>query len=133
MTFFFLYICCNKNLKKKYGRKLTKSLSYYDMYRFGYIHSKQIFANLCVQSTAFATTRRTPLTNNVCSAVFHSCSGPLTWLDGSEITYSSWVRSPQPGAAWGHILRDSGFQWEATRDCNKRLPFICQFGMCSES
>ncbi|XP_031725951.1 polycystic kidney disease protein 1-like 2 [Anarrhichthys ocellatus] len=51
----------------------------------------------------------------------------LYWLDGSYITYSNWVSSPQPGAACGHTLRDSGFQWEATRDCNKKLHFICQF------
>ncbi|XP_044072039.1 polycystic kidney disease protein 1-like 2 [Siniperca chuatsi] len=53
--------------------------------------------------------------------------GLLSWLDGSQIIYSNWVSSPQPGAACGHILRDSGFQWKATRDCNKKLHFICQF------
>ncbi|XP_054471700.1 polycystic kidney disease protein 1-like 2 [Anoplopoma fimbria] len=51
--------------------------------------------------------------------------GALSWLDGSHVTYSNWVSSPQPGAACGHTLRD--FQWEATRDCNKELHFICQF------
>lgn len=60
---------------------------------------------------------------------FVPSSGPLSWLDGSHITYSRWVSSPLPGAACGHILRDSGFQWDATSDCNKNLPFICQFGM----
>ncbi|XP_037646091.1 polycystic kidney disease protein 1-like 2 [Sebastes umbrosus] len=54
-------------------------------------------------------------------------SGALSWLDGSHITYSNWVSSPQPGAACGHILRDSDFQWKATRDCNEKLHFICQF------
>ncbi|KAK2839552.1 hypothetical protein Q5P01_013292 [Channa striata] len=49
------------------------------------------------------------------------------WLDGSCSTYSNWVNSPQPGAACGHLLRHSGFKWKATQDCNKRLPFICQF------
>ncbi|XP_039674212.1 polycystic kidney disease protein 1-like 2 [Perca fluviatilis] len=53
--------------------------------------------------------------------------GALFWLDGSHITYSNWVSSPQLGAACGHILRDSGFQWEATRDCNQKRQFICQF------
>nr|XP_040057277.1 polycystic kidney disease protein 1-like 2 isoform X1 [Gasterosteus aculeatus aculeatus] len=53
--------------------------------------------------------------------------GALSWLDGSHITYSNWVSSPQPGAACGHTLRDSDFQWEATRDCKKNLHFICQF------
>ncbi len=43
------------------------------------------------------------------------------------------MSSPQPGAACGHILRDSGFQWEATRACNEKLHFICQFGMYSDS
>uniref|UniRef100_A0AAQ6A6U0 Polycystic kidney disease 1 like 2a n=1 Tax=Amphiprion ocellaris TaxID=80972 RepID=A0AAQ6A6U0_AMPOC len=59
--------------------------------------------------------------------------GPLSWLDGSPMTYSKWVSSPQQGAACGHIRRNSGFQWEATRDCNKKLHFICQFGMYSDS
>uniref|UniRef100_A0A8D3CTK8 Polycystic kidney disease 1 like 2a n=1 Tax=Scophthalmus maximus TaxID=52904 RepID=A0A8D3CTK8_SCOMX len=54
--------------------------------------------------------------------------GALFWLDGSNVTYSNWASSPEPGAACGHILKDSGFQWEATRDCNKKLCFICQFG-----
>ncbi|XP_028446278.1 polycystic kidney disease protein 1-like 2 [Perca flavescens] len=53
--------------------------------------------------------------------------GALSWLDGSHITYSNWVSSPQLGAACGHILKDSGFQWEATRDCNQKRHFICQF------
>uniref|UniRef100_A0A8D3E2G5 Polycystic kidney disease protein 1-like 2 n=1 Tax=Scophthalmus maximus TaxID=52904 RepID=A0A8D3E2G5_SCOMX len=53
--------------------------------------------------------------------------GALFWLDGSNVTYSNWASSPEPGAACGHILKDSGFQWEATRDCNKKLCFICQF------
>lgn len=56
------------------------------------------------------------------------CAGPFSWLDGSLITYSRWASSPLPGAACGHILRNSVFQWEATSDCNKKLPFICQFG-----
>ncbi|XP_074514137.1 polycystin-1-like protein 2 [Sebastes fasciatus] len=56
-----------------------------------------------------------------------SVEGALSWLNGSHITYSNWVSSPQPGAACGHILRDSDFQWKATRDCNEKLHFICQF------
>lgn len=56
-------------------------------------------------------------------------SGTLAWLDGSHITYSNWINSPQPDAACGHILRNPGLEWKATRDCNQNLHFICQFGM----
>ncbi|KAF3842903.1 hypothetical protein F7725_001752 [Dissostichus mawsoni] len=59
--------------------------------------------------------------------------GALSWLDGSHISYSNWAINPQPEAGCGHILRDSGFQWQATGDCNKKLPFICEFGMYSDS
>ncbi|KAI3355885.1 hypothetical protein L3Q82_004435 [Scortum barcoo] len=58
---------------------------------------------------------------------FSTVEGPLSWLDGSHITFSNWVSSPKPGAACGHIQRDSGFQWKATRACNEKLHFICQF------
>uniref|UniRef100_A0A3P9KS94 C-type lectin domain-containing protein n=1 Tax=Oryzias latipes TaxID=8090 RepID=A0A3P9KS94_ORYLA len=57
-----------------------------------------------------------------------SASGALSWLDGSPLTYSKWLRSPQPGAACGHILRSSSFQWEATSDCYQEMNFICQYG-----
>ncbi|XP_034430202.1 polycystic kidney disease protein 1-like 2 [Hippoglossus hippoglossus] len=56
-----------------------------------------------------------------------AAEGPLSWLDDSHITFSNWASSPQPGAACGHILKHSGFQWEATRDCDKKLSFMCQF------
>ncbi|KAK2906286.1 hypothetical protein Q8A73_010229 [Channa argus] len=56
-----------------------------------------------------------------------TAEGPFSWLDGSYITYSNWVNSPPPEAACGHMLRHSDFKWKATKDCNKRLPFICQF------
>lgn len=36
---------------------------------------------------------------------------------------------PDVQAACGHILRHSGFQWEATENCSQELNFICQFGM----
>ncbi|KAM4731296.1 polycystin-1-like protein 2 [Anableps anableps] len=52
---------------------------------------------------------------------------PLSWLDGSPLTFSKWVSSPPPDAACGYILRRSGFHWEATKDCNKNMHFICQF------
>lgn len=64
---------------------------------------------------------------------FVPSSGPFSWLDGSHITYSNWVSSPRPEAACGHILRNSGFRWETTRDCNQKLHFICQFGMYADS
>uniref|UniRef100_A0A667YRT0 Polycystic kidney disease 1 like 2a n=1 Tax=Myripristis murdjan TaxID=586833 RepID=A0A667YRT0_9TELE len=51
----------------------------------------------------------------------------LSWLNGSHVSYSNWVRSPRPGSGCGHIVRNSGFQWEATGDCGKKLHFVCQF------
>uniref|UniRef100_A0A665VIF9 Polycystic kidney disease 1 like 2a n=1 Tax=Echeneis naucrates TaxID=173247 RepID=A0A665VIF9_ECHNA len=60
-------------------------------------------------------------------SVFLLSPGALSWLDGSPITYSNWGSNPQPGAACGYILKNSGFRWEATTQCNKKLHFICQF------
>ncbi|KAF7662067.1 hypothetical protein LDENG_00247410 [Lucifuga dentata] len=54
--------------------------------------------------------------------------GSLSWLDGSDVSYSNWVNQPDAQAACGYILRHSGFQWEATRNCSQELNFICQFG-----
>nr|XP_046201462.1 polycystic kidney disease protein 1-like 2 [Oncorhynchus gorbuscha] len=56
-----------------------------------------------------------------------AAEGPLSWLDGSDVSYSNWVNDPDPGAGCGHILRRSGFQWEATSNCSQELHFICQF------
>ncbi|XP_014030757.1 polycystic kidney disease protein 1-like 2 [Salmo salar] len=56
-----------------------------------------------------------------------AAEGPLSWLDGSDVSYSNWVNDPDPGAGCGHILRSSGFQWEATNNCSQELHFICQF------
>ncbi|XP_040019356.2 polycystin-1-like protein 2 [Gasterosteus aculeatus] len=53
--------------------------------------------------------------------------GSLAWLEGSDVSYSNWVNMPDALAACGHILRGSGFQWEAADDCNQELNFICQF------
>ncbi|KAM9366988.1 polycystin-1-like protein 2 [Symphorus nematophorus] len=53
--------------------------------------------------------------------------GSLAWLDGSDVSYSNWVNMPDAQAACGHILRHSGFQWEATGNCSQELNFICQF------
>lgn len=57
--------------------------------------------------------------------------GSLAWLDGSDVSYNNWVNMPDAQAACGHILRHSGFQWEATGNCSQELNFICQFGMHS--
>ncbi|KAM6934543.1 polycystin-1-like protein 2 [Xenentodon cancila] len=56
-----------------------------------------------------------------------NAEGPLMWLDGSAVTYSKWVTGPPPGAACAHILRNSDFRWQATRDCDRKIDFICQF------
>ncbi|XP_029979509.1 polycystic kidney disease protein 1-like 2 [Sphaeramia orbicularis] len=53
--------------------------------------------------------------------------GSLAWLDGSDISYSNWVKTPDTEAACGFILRHSGFQWEATENCSQEHNFICQF------
>ncbi|KAM3625915.1 uncharacterized protein V6R79_019756 [Siganus canaliculatus] len=53
--------------------------------------------------------------------------GPLAWLDGSDVSYYNWVNMPDAQAACGHVLRHSGFQWEATENCSQELNFICQF------
>ncbi|XP_042342348.1 polycystic kidney disease protein 1-like 2 [Plectropomus leopardus] len=53
--------------------------------------------------------------------------GSLAWLDGSDVSYSNWVNMPDAEAACGHILRHSGFQWEALGNCSQELDFICQF------
>ncbi|XP_034143251.1 polycystic kidney disease protein 1-like 2 [Esox lucius] len=58
-----------------------------------------------------------------------AAEGPLSWLDGSDISYSNWLNDPVPGARCAHILRNSGFQWEATDNCSQQLHFICQFGI----
>ncbi|XP_045888956.1 polycystic kidney disease protein 1-like 2 isoform X2 [Micropterus dolomieu] len=53
--------------------------------------------------------------------------GSLAWLDGSDVSYSNWVNMPDAEAACGHILKHSGFQWEAAWNCSQELNFICQF------
>ncbi|KAM8893485.1 polycystin-1-like protein 2 [Spinachia spinachia] len=53
--------------------------------------------------------------------------GSLAWLEGSDVSYSNWANMPDAQAACGHILRRSGFQWEAAVNCNQELDFICQF------
>ncbi|XP_032371632.1 polycystic kidney disease protein 1-like 2 [Etheostoma spectabile] len=53
--------------------------------------------------------------------------GSLAWLDGSDVSYSNWVNMPETQAACGHILRHSGFQWEAAENCSQEINFICQF------
>ncbi|XP_054473206.1 polycystic kidney disease protein 1-like 2 [Anoplopoma fimbria] len=56
-----------------------------------------------------------------------AAEGSLAWLEGSDVSYSNWVNIPDAQAACGHILRHSGFQWEASGNCSQELNFICQF------
>ncbi|XP_024909306.1 polycystic kidney disease protein 1-like 2 [Cynoglossus semilaevis] len=53
--------------------------------------------------------------------------GSLAWLDSSDVSYNNWVNPPDSEAACGHVLANSGFQWEATVNCSQELNFICQF------
>lgn len=55
-------------------------------------------------------------------------SGPLSWLDGSDVSYSNWLHEPWLNASCSYIRRDSGFQWETTTNCSQELFFICEFG-----
>uniref|UniRef100_A0A8C3A7N2 Polycystic kidney disease 1 like 2a n=1 Tax=Cyclopterus lumpus TaxID=8103 RepID=A0A8C3A7N2_CYCLU len=57
--------------------------------------------------------------------------GSLAWLEGSDVSYSNWLNTPDAQAACGYILRHSGFQWEAAGNCSQELNFICQYGMYS--
>uniref|UniRef100_A0A3P8WV19 Polycystic kidney disease 1 like 2a n=1 Tax=Cynoglossus semilaevis TaxID=244447 RepID=A0A3P8WV19_CYNSE len=54
-------------------------------------------------------------------------AGSLAWLDSSDVSYNNWVNPPDSEAACGHVLANSGFQWEATVNCSQELNFICQF------
>uniref|UniRef100_A0A3B3CX93 Polycystic kidney disease 1 like 2a n=1 Tax=Oryzias melastigma TaxID=30732 RepID=A0A3B3CX93_ORYME len=51
----------------------------------------------------------------------------LAWLDGSDVSYDNWANAPDAGATCGHILKHSGFQWEASQNCSQEFNFICQF------
>ncbi|XP_072516546.1 polycystin-1-like protein 2 [Salminus brasiliensis] len=53
--------------------------------------------------------------------------GPLSWLDGSDVSYSNWFGEPMPEAGCGYIAKDSGFQWGTTANCSQELYFICEF------
>uniref|UniRef100_A0A8P4GNN8 Polycystic kidney disease protein 1-like 2 n=1 Tax=Dicentrarchus labrax TaxID=13489 RepID=A0A8P4GNN8_DICLA len=61
------------------------------------------------------------------SAATEGERGSLAWLDGSDVSYSNWMNMPDAQDACGHIMRHSGFQWEATGNCSQELNFICQF------
>uniref|UniRef100_H2LTS2 Polycystic kidney disease 1 like 2a n=1 Tax=Oryzias latipes TaxID=8090 RepID=H2LTS2_ORYLA len=56
-----------------------------------------------------------------------SSTESLAWLDGSDVSYDNWANAPDAGATCGHILRHSGFQWEASQNCGQEFNFICQF------
>lgn len=50
-------------------------------------------------------------------------------MDGSDVRYNNWVNLPDEKTTCGHILKQTGFQWKATDDCNQELNFVCQFGI----
>lgn len=60
--------------------------------------------------------------------LYYFLLGTLSWLDGSDVSYSNWVGEPLVGARCGYILQDSGFQWEATDNCTQEMLFVCEFG-----
>ncbi|XP_072517247.1 polycystin-1-like protein 2 [Salminus brasiliensis] len=51
----------------------------------------------------------------------------LSWLDGTDVSYSNWLGEAFPGAGCGYISKHSGFQWETTSNCSQEFSFICQF------
>uniref|UniRef100_A0A3Q2QC62 C-type lectin domain-containing protein n=1 Tax=Fundulus heteroclitus TaxID=8078 RepID=A0A3Q2QC62_FUNHE len=58
-------------------------------------------------------------------------SSPKRWF--SVHAEGKMAEKQNSRSSCGYILRGSGFQWEATKDCNKNMHFICQFGMHRES
>ncbi|MGH0120311.1 UNVERIFIED_CONTAM: hypothetical protein FKN15_057213 [Acipenser sinensis] len=54
-------------------------------------------------------------------------TGPLSWLDGSDVSYANWKTDAPAAVQCGHILKDSGYQWEATSNCSQELYFVCEF------
>ncbi|XP_073715516.1 polycystin-1-like protein 2 [Misgurnus anguillicaudatus] len=53
--------------------------------------------------------------------------GLLSWLDGSDVSFSSWLIDASLNASCGYIKKDSGFQWDTTSNCSQELDFICEF------
>ncbi|XP_035388719.1 polycystic kidney disease protein 1-like 2 [Electrophorus electricus] len=51
---------------------------------------------------------------------------PLSWLDGTNVSYSNWLGEPVADAECGYIST-SGFQWGTTSNCSQGFYFICQF------
>lgn len=62
------------------------------------------------------------------SSLLLASIGSLSWLDGSDVSYSNWLREPEIGEACGYILKESGFQWASTKNCSQEFHFICEFG-----
>ncbi|TRY93276.1 hypothetical protein DNTS_021652, partial [Danionella cerebrum] len=53
--------------------------------------------------------------------------GPLSWLDGSDISYSNFLLEPPLNSSCAFIRKDSGFQWQSSTNCSQELFFICEF------
>ncbi|XP_073715481.1 polycystin-1-like protein 2 isoform X1 [Misgurnus anguillicaudatus] len=51
----------------------------------------------------------------------------LSWLDGSDVIYSNWIREPVLDTGCGYISTDSGSQWMMTSNCSQEFYFICEF------
>ncbi|MBN3294620.1 PK1L2 protein, partial [Polypterus senegalus] len=53
--------------------------------------------------------------------------GPLSWLDGSDVSYANWEYQPSSNTACGYIQKNSGFHWTASNNCSQEINFICEF------
>ncbi|XP_051787973.1 polycystic kidney disease protein 1-like 2 [Erpetoichthys calabaricus] len=53
--------------------------------------------------------------------------GPLSWLDGSDVSYANWEYQPTSNTACGYIQKNSGFHWTASNNCSQEINFICEF------
>ncbi|XP_062869468.1 polycystin-1-like protein 2 [Trichomycterus rosablanca] len=56
-----------------------------------------------------------------------SSEGPVSWLDGSHVSFSNWHNEPILDKGCGYMMKDSGFQWVTTSNCSQQFFFICEF------